>query len=152
VLAAGNLGDPRLHEPLAALTAWWDVDEELLAWAVERTDPATRPPAAALERELLRRVADRLGDRAELDQAGVELLGVELEGAYPRTALLLRWRAAGEPDGSEVERVPLWGGTYALLAEAREDPDRLARLVAALLGLEEQPGLAPGDGAGDGRP
>jgi len=39
VQAAGLLGHPRLHPHLVDLRSWWDVDPDLLEWAIKRCAP-----------------------------------------------------------------------------------------------------------------
>jgi HEAT repeat protein len=39
VQAAGLLGHPRLHAHLVDLRSWWDVDPDLLEWAIKRCAP-----------------------------------------------------------------------------------------------------------------
>jgi HEAT repeat protein len=39
VQAAGLLGHPRLHPHLVDLRSWWDIDSDLLEWAIKRCAP-----------------------------------------------------------------------------------------------------------------
>lgn len=123
--AAAALAAPQLHPALQRLAARWAEDHddftEVLFLALERCAPGAGAAAQQVERRVVEQVRALVGQAAS----------VELEGRYPRTALVITGQRDAAGHGGDLH-LPLWAerekpGDYPLHDVAGAVPTSLTQ-------------------------